>query len=692
MNLPVRFVLSGVRALMANPWRGLWVALVLVVCSTPVPGQAWQTWRFQWDAVDLWTYFPNKIRLEDRELFDQTDSRGLTLGPSQLGVLEWPEVIRVRVRDGRLEFLRPPQPLPLFAGVMHQALLVEISSAEEVRGVVPLREMFDARDRSVLRLLDRGLPTLYLVRVSDPPLGAKALELVVEDTRQRELGRLLLPIEVRESGRLRVEIRDADTGRPTPARVGIYSGESANFTYPRSAIQIPVFGEARSVRVVRDPTWPIANRSCFYTEGVFETAVPPGRQHLIFKKGIEYGGVERKVLVEPGATVEQRVVLERSFDLPEHGWYSGDAHVHVARDGEQDASLLSWSQAEDVHVTHTLQMGDVRRTYFPQFSWQDRGTTRRGDYLLSPGQEDPRSSLRGHTILLNNAQEHWNPEHYYLYEDLFQKVRQEGGLAGYAHAGTAFHADRSMALSMPLGVVDLLEVFNNGVLKTPVLYHWWNLGFSLTPIGGCDYPFGRMRMLGDSRFYAQVDGPLSPDSWIAGLRGGNTYVSNGPLVEFQLGDAHPGERSVVAPGSRPTLRAHVRCHPSVDRLKRVCVVQAGEIVQEITPPPESSQDFLWETSWPVQHSTWIALKVEGEKTLAHTNAIFLEVNGQRPWNRRRASALLDRSEQWLAELEQVLNEALSETESGRSQLEALAPRFTAARQEYRRLRRQLSDE
>jgi hypothetical protein len=93
--------------------------------------------------------------------------------------------------------------------------------------------------------------------------------------------------------------------------------------------------------------------------------------------------------------------LNRFDDLTARGWFSGDSHLHLQRDEVADPEVWAQVAAEDLHVAHLLEMGNIMGTYFKQPAWGRRGRYQRDGVVLVSGQEDPRTVARGHTI-------HWN--------------------------------------------------------------------------------------------------------------------------------------------------------------------------------------------------------------------------------------------------------------------------------------------
>src|SRR5690606_23338331 len=146
--------------------------------------------------------------------------------------------------------------------------------------------------------------------------------------------------------------------------------------------------------------------------------------------------------------------------------------------------ILTWLAAEDSDVGALLRMGDSHATYFAQYAWGRDGVYHIEDRFLTTGQEDPRTHEIGHTISLGADEFVRSRSRYYLYDTIFDRVHELGGLTGYAHQGVLFHGYRGLTLDVLGGKVDFMEViqFCSGIgpLETEHYYHFLDLGFKLT--------------------------------------------------------------------------------------------------------------------------------------------------------------------------------------------------------------------
>src|SRR6185437_8624394 len=109
----------------------------------------------------------------------------------------------------------------------------------------------------------------------------------------------------------------------------------------------------------------------------------------------------------------------------------------------------------------------------------------------------------------------------------------------YAHLRDLFHVRRGLALDVPFGLVDFLEVLQAGQLATDIWYNFLNLGYKLTPAAGSDYPYTDLP--GTDRNYVKVEGIEDTDSWFKSFKAGHVYVSNGPFLEFSVNGRQMGD-------------------------------------------------------------------------------------------------------------------------------------------------------
>jgi len=569
---------------------------------------------------------------------------------------------------------------------MFQGILVEISDVEKPdKAYLRFKpvNMRDSQNINLVYLPDSlqyvpGSTIIYLVRLSEIPFGTKTLNIIVSDSNNNELGRLPLAVTTKKPAYLKVKITD-EKGDPASARVGVYSNN--HFNYPPQTLPLYPWDHTVPEGLNYDPTWPAKRKRVFYTRGTFEMAIQPGDVFLVVKKGVEYKRYEKRFKIKAGETRECSIQLDRYFNLPKEGWYSSDDHVHVYRDGKNNKDILEWAKAEGVNVVNVLQMGDIGREYYMQYAWGDEGTYAEGNYLLRSGQENPRTHERGHVLMINNARSHWDPATYYVYEKALDLTHKEGGLNGYAHNGTIFNAERGLAIDVPLGKSDFVEV---DAYHMKALYDWWNLGYKQTVALGSDYPYAEW--FGDRNFYVYVRGPFNFDNWLKAFKEGKTFSSTGPIIDFTVDEQLPGSEIVLKTPRRLKVKLRARINPTLDTLRRVELISMGKTIAECVPESEKEKvDCTIEYELPVNQSMWIAGRALGKRTEAHTTAIYISVDGKPFWNPDGLEDRIAYMEGKLNELEKLINDGKIPASQGASLMEYI----NQAREVYRDMRAKL---
>ena len=239
---------------------------------------------------------------------------------------------------------------------------------------------------------------------------------------------------------------------------------------------------------------------------------------------------------------------------------------------------------------------------------------------------------------------HQPPSSYFLYHEVFEDAERQGGVSGYAHLAPWFNPRRGLALDVPFGLVDFLEVLQYGRLNTDIWYDFLNLGFRLVPAAGSDYPY--LDLPGAVRQYVKIEGPPTPEAWFEAFEAGRTYVTNGPFLELSVGGRSMGQELEVDAGTRVEVIAEARLSPDVDRLDRLELVVLGEVVA--AEPARGRDRITLRTQITVDESQWLAARAYGEResrgavTVAHTTPVYIVVDGVPTWNADAVPQLVER--------------------------------------------------
>ena len=525
---------------------------------------------------------------------------------------------------------------------------------------------------------------------------------------------------------LRVEIRDKGTGRVTPAMVCITSLADGNWRTPPDGRVVPPFtttrefytpvpwkpGQIGLVRLTNGefkdndtrstiyegqsvyPYW--TEPAAYFVTEPFTITLPAGRWRLAVAKGIEYLPHVEQFEVAAGQKRSRRADLARWVDMPRQGWFSGDDHIHHPRlTPEHDAFLMSWAQAEDIHVANILRMGDIRRTYFEQARYGPESRNQQGTYALVTGQEGPRTDIseQGHTIALNIRQPARDVSRYHLYDFMFDNVHAQGGLAGYAHPAWASEWYRRSrpnlyptwdpTINVVRGKVDFFEILQFRKLGLEDYYDFLSLGFKLTASAGSDLPWGNT--IGEARVYAYTGPQFSVDAWFEALRRGRTFVTNGPMLSFSVDGAIPGDDLRVPADRTLHVRATAWAPPAIGTPKTLEIVSNGETVRAAESKSANQRDLKLEFKLEAGQSRWIAARVRSANgALAHTTPVYVNVEGAGP-DREDRRRLVAKRLKVVEFIEGRLADARFTRDYAPGEVEALRSRLDDARQRYARL-------
>ncbi len=501
-------------------------------------------------------------------------------------------------------------------------------------------------------------------------------------------------------GRLVVRTLGPD-GRQTPARLSI-TGPDGRAYAPDDA-----WRHADDAFDRRERRFPY---EYFHAAGAASLDVPAGELTLHVAKGLEFRPQTRRVTVAPGAEARVDLRLERLDDLPARGWWSGDVHVHMNYGGayrNTPRRLVLQAQAEDVHVVENLIVNKEQRV--PDVDLFDGGRldpASTADTLLVHAQEF-HTSLWGHTGLLGLTR-HLLAPFYAAYANtaaasayphnaaVADLARAQGALVGYVHPydSDPDPTDETRALTheLPvdaaLGKVDYYEAlgFVDDLWATQrVWYRLLDCGLRLPAAGGTDAManFASLRgPVGLNRTYVK-SGRLEHGAWLAALRAGRTFATNGPLLEFTLDGRGPGD-ALALPGPR-AVEARVRLTSivPVDHLQVVGL--GGEVVAEVPLGHEGTQADA-RLSLAVARSGWYLLRAFARQArfpvldlhpLATTSPVWVEVAGAPVTSRASSEFFLA----WIARLEAAARAHASWNDA--AEREAVLRDFAAARRVYR---------
>jgi len=492
-------------------------------------------------------------------------------------------------------------------------------------------------------------------------------------------------------------------GKPTPARVGLYDA-SGRMPVP-SSDAVPIMDHGYLKRehffIPGMGRWPGKGRYVFYTDGQYSADLPAGDYQLVISKGFEYFQIDREASLTAGETTQTQIELKRWTDMPAKGWYSCDGHLHFTRTRENNEVLSNVAQAEDIHVSHFLQMTNLNTYYFTQYAFGRAGDYIVGNHVLVSGQEGPRTSELGHTVSLNGLSFHHDKDHYHQYLKAADAIRGEGGLFGFVHvARQSPHADLGLALTVPFGVVEFVEIMQLGFMDMELYYDILNLGYRVTPMAGTDSPY--LNLFGADRFYVKLNRAFSPEAWFDAFQQGRSFVTSGPMLELDVSDHGLGSKMRINAGEMLSVKASASVNPTIDKLDRLELVVHGDVVA-CTASSDGAEQLALDHTLTPDEGRWLAVRAYGKGgSQAHSGAVYVLVDDVNFYGSRdKLADLVNKYKKKLDTIYEIVpirsfytercdftQEEL--TERWRKNLEDLKPQIEEARRRYDQLLKQWS--
>jgi len=338
--------------------------------------------------------------------------------------------------------------------------------------------------------------------------------------------------------------------------------------------------------------------------------LPPGEYEVTYTRGPEYKVLQRHIAVPAKATHKETFHLERWINMAEHGWYSGDHHVHAAgcshyespAEGVQPVDMMRHILGEDLDVGCVLSWGPCWY-YQKQFFQGGVNKLSTDDHLMRYDVEVSGfpSSHAGHLCLLRLSEDDYpgtsTIDQWPSWDlPVLRWGKQQGAVVGFAHSGWGLKVkgnqlpNYNMAPFDGIGANEYIVDVTHGAcdfisaVDTPfvwemnVWYHTLNCGYPTRISGETDFPCIYGERVGLGRAYVKLDPqqPLDYDRWVSGIRDGRSYCCDGRthLFDFSVGGLGVGEKgaagraSVLATSAGTKLPVRVRVAAWLDEKPR----------------------------------------------------------------------------------------------------------------------------
>jgi len=305
-------------------------------------------------------------------------------------------------------------------------------------------------------------------------------------------------------------------------------------------------------------------------DGACEISLPPGPLRIDARKGPEFKPLIEDIVLHPGK-MSLRFTMQRWANLAMEGWHAGDVCCYEM---SPHAALLE-ATVQDLAVVDLL----IRERRAAQAS--DGNEVASISNITAYSGQQPALARPGRMVVVNTANESPHGRllllntHRVVYPLSFQ-TGEKWTLADWCdqcHRKKGLVIADDWLLRLADGPVpELLDAdflrrvdairFHPHVPLTP----WFDAlerGFRLPLVAGSGKESNR-ELLGSWRTYAHVPEELSYAGWIEAIRGGQTFVTNGPLLRWLPGNI-----------------IEATCATPLERLQ---ILAKGEVIAETTGP------------------------------------------------------------------------------------------------------------
>ncbi len=443
---------------------------------------------------------------------------------------------------------------------------------------------------------------------------------------------LTLPVDA--ATRLEARIVDDASGQPLAARVAVTNADGKF---------VEIHGRHEHVEY-------LGKRWC-YVDGAFTLTVPSGGVWLEIRRGFETLPLTAKIAGQASSKkAEKTFRLRRWIDMGAKGYVNGDIHAHLPVPKVAHPQM----RAEDLNTLTLLYLPDTESPIAT-----NRCFTGKLDACSTPGCEiyvsqEIQEWQMGHLTLLGltslvpgyphagGSLEHWKGFPQWDLMRALRATREQNGTIFWSHISSLPGAELPVALA--LGLVDGVELItwsdpthlpnhwgpweDSGFSQAefPVMrsmdlyYQFLNAGFRLPIAAGTD-KFEEEIPLGSNRTYARVTGTPNYDSWLAAVKAGRGFVTNGPIVEFDVAGSEPGD--VIEFQGRKQIQARARVR-SILPINTIDIVMNGRKVGHKTvpllrqdPPADGIYSLEVDATVELADSAWLAARVSDHPDLLH---------------------------------------------------------------------------
>ncbi len=420
--------------------------------------------------------------------------------------------------------------------------------------------------------------------------------------------------------------------------------------------------------------------------GEYEITLSGGPESIINRETISIEGPQAKLVPMSLYNWSNRKAAR---------WFSGENHVHANYGyGEwynRPQDILEQCRAEQLNVCNAVIGNSDGEAIFDRELFLGQIDPRSTDDNIIYWGQEFRSTIWGHMTLSNLSRlvepimtgfdGTTNPFDVPTNADIAQRTIDQGGLIGYTHpAGNRLdlynqpYASKGLPIDAALGRVALMDVHGHTYAGSLQLwYRLMNCGLKVYASSGTDVFLNRIRSFppGWARTYVYLPEGLSYEGWTEGQAAGRSFITNGPMIEFEVDGKLAG--STITLNRKGTVEVTAMAEWQFP-LEKIELVFNGKVIREI---PVKEGDAIVSTGSygdfrggiEVTESGWLAVRASAPDhpgTIrtpgAHSNPVWIEVNDTKNSSAKNDAAFflkwIDRLEGDLKKRDRIPNERL----------------------------------
>ncbi|MEZ5397152.1 MAG: hypothetical protein R2724_30840 [Bryobacterales bacterium] len=310
------------------------------------------------------------------------------------------------------------------------------------------------------------------------------------------------------SARLRLSVKDAQSGKLTPARVYLFKGDKP-FRLSPADVQLPLrvdlFYRERLWRLGSAPkTLEVTARDQSHfvlLDGEADFYLPASDDYRIEA----YRGFRSKPAVaEFTLTADEDTAVKLSLEpvVGAEGWIAADDHIHLVRQPEDDEVFLKWLAGRRSGCRELFGVAAAATRCDAVRLWRSSRGARAGVF-------DPLGARVAQPLLWTRARARGAGDGAAALDwarvcELARGVARAGrDLPPRARAGRAERVcaylrsqpNSSLLMNLTHGELDFIELFQFGELHTEEWYELLNAGFRVTGLAGSDFPANIGRLI-----------------------------------------------------------------------------------------------------------------------------------------------------------------------------------------------------